>query len=181
MNIYVFHKFHPIFTLQTKRIKYHFKYLDKLVPIIWQIILINEGSFTLTLDSLTHTKTKTKMYQKKYEISPHITRNIRCVWLETTIYTKLTFARSLWLLTYKDLSNIDKFSYQPIGQSLIDSKTDIYKQIHEIYYGHCEYLEKYFKTDKPIWGRKYTLYYNNISYTTIQEFFSPNLIKFFYT
>nr|QCI07961.1 hypothetical protein [Plumaria plumosa] len=177
----MFHKFHPIFTMQARRIKCNFKYLDKLVPIIWQIILTNEGSFTLTLDSLTYTKTRIKMSQKKYEISSHITRSIRCVWLENTIYTKLTFARSLWLLTYKDLQCIEKYNYQPIGQSFIESKTDIYKQIHEIYYGHCQYLEKYFKTDKPIWGRKYTLYYKNISYTTIQEFFSPNLINFFYT
>lgn len=70
-------------------------------------------------------------------------------------------------------------TYKPIGQFLIESQADIYKDIHEIYFGYSKNLENQFNSKGPIWGRKYTLYYHQEYLATIQEFFSPYLINFF--
>lgn len=174
-NIYVFYKFNTICVIKKNRIKN----LQNKLSIQWQIILMNEGSFTKTLHYLTNNIIKTKTLQKQYSIPEIMSRNIRCAWLETEIYTQLTFARSLWrfLLNntiYKTISN-----NKAIGQLLIENQIDIYKDIHEIYYGYCKNLELQFKSIKPLWGRKYTLYYNKIFFVTIQEFFSPSIADFF--
>ncbi len=150
-----------------------------LIPIEWQIILFNEGSFTQNLTILTKSKIHIKMKQKyNYLANKKNIRNIRYVWLENSIYTKLTFAQSLWIFKYKDdLYKQLKYN-QPIGQILINNEQDIYKQVLEIYYGYCQYIEKYFKINQPIWGRKCVLYTNYKTSTIIQEFFSPYIINF---
>lgn len=99
--------------------------------------------------------------------------------MENCIYTKYLFARSIWLFKYLEKIDYKIQNNLPIGNSLINSQTDIYKHIHEIYYGYSNNLEKKFKIYQPIWGRKYTLYYKNKSFITIQEFFSPSIINFF--
>nr|QCI08109.1 hypothetical protein [Polyneura bonnemaisonii] len=178
LKIYSFHQFHPIIILSTKTIKE--KPLDlritQYIPIKWQIILTNEGSFTKTLNALTGQKIKIKMSQKYNYKAKNINRNIRYVWLETYIYTKLTFAKSIWIFIDQNITNIKLIKNKPIGKALIDNQIDIYKDIHEIYYGYCKYLEKQFRVNQLIWGRKYTLYYNYTSYLTVQEFF-PLYIK----
>nr|QCI06992.1 hypothetical protein [Haraldiophyllum bonnemaisonii] len=181
LNIYNFHKFHPLIIIQINRITINYYSIKniKLIPIIWQLILTNEGSLTKVLNSLTRKKLKIKMLQKCNYKSQTINRNIRCVWLETSIYTKLIFARSLWLLTYQMKINFEIIINKPIGKSFIDNQIDIYKNINEIYYGYCKYFEKNFSTNHAIWGRKYTLYYNYTNYITIQEFFSPYILNLF--
>nr|YP_010155893.1 putative chloroplast RF21 [Cumathamnion serrulatum]QQY85327.1 putative chloroplast RF21 [Cumathamnion serrulatum] len=180
--IYTFYNFHSILILPKKRIESLDSKLSNLIPFEWKLILMNEGSFTQTLHSLDNKKINIKMCQKTNNISKNLNRNIRCVWLENSIYTKFIFARSIWLMKY--LKNIDSpmIKNQPIGTSLIESQIDIYKQIHEIYYGYSKEIEK--KLTKPnikaLWGRKYTLYYNHISCVTIQEFFSPDILNLFY-
>ena len=72
-----------------------------------------------------------------------------------------------------------KLQNKPIGQSLIESRIDIYKDIHEIYYGYCQHLENRFQINEPTWGRKYTIYCENRPLTTIQEIFSPQIVEFF--
>lgn len=177
IHVYTFHKFQPLLILpiNTKKSIYSNLRISKIIPIEWQLILINEGSFTETLNALTGKEIKVTMSQK-YN---NITRNIRCVWLETSIYTKLTFARSLWLLIDTKQVHFKLTTNQPIGKSFIHNKIDIYRNLHEIYYGYCKYLEKQFLTNQPIWGRKYTIYYNYDCNITIQEFFSPYIIKLF--
>nr|QCI06531.1 hypothetical protein [Erythroglossum lusitanicum] len=181
LKIYSFNKFHPIIILSKKTIKENSLDLriTKYIPIKWQIILINEGSFTKTLNALTGQKIKMKMYQKYNYRAKNIKRNIRCVWLETYIYTKLTFARSIWIFVDQNIINMKFIKNKPIGKALIDNQIDIYKNIHEIYYGYCKYLEKQFIVNQLIWARKYTLYYNYTSYLTVQEFFSPYIKNLF--
>jgi len=178
--IYTFHKFHSIFILpEHKVVKFKTK-STILMPIEWQLILMNEGSFTQNLHSLTGQHLYIKMFQKFNNTSSNQYRNIRCIWLENSIYTKLLFARSIWVLNYIDTIDKKVSNYSPLGISIIQSQIDIHKKTHEIYYGYCQYLEKKFQYNNPIWGRKYTLYYNNKSYVTIQEFFSPLIKNFFY-
>nr|YP_009396757.1 hypothetical protein [Ophidocladus simpliciusculus]ARW65943.1 hypothetical protein [Ophidocladus simpliciusculus] len=170
---------HIVCTIPINKFKYLINKVPELLPVQLQIILINEGSFTRTLKYLTSQIIKVKTSQKEQNIKTNTIRKIRCVWLETSIYTKLLFARSLWYLIYKNrqLQNIK--SQLPIGQSFIEHQIDIHKKIHEIHYGYCEELERTLKSKEPLWGRKYTLYYKDKSYLTIQEIFSQKITIFF--
>nr|QCI08341.1 hypothetical protein [Ptilothamnion sphaericum] len=175
MHINTLHKFQ--YTLIIHKNKFQNIQYTNYIPNEWQLILINEGSFTKNLNCLTNVNTEIIMQQQYNHIKK---RNLRCVWLENCIYTKLTFARSLWILTYKDNIYNQLNTNMPIGQSFISSNTEIFKQIEEIYYGYCAYIERYFHINQPIWGRKYILYYNYNTYAIIQEFFSPKIKDFFY-
>nr|YP_009397179.1 hypothetical protein [Thuretia quercifolia]ARW66365.1 hypothetical protein [Thuretia quercifolia] len=115
------------------------------------------------------------MFQK----SNTYNKNIRSIWLENSLYTKLMFAKSIWKFKYYNEIDTKITNNKPIGKSIILLQIDILKEIHEINYGYCKYLEDKFQTNIPIWGRKYTLYYNNKSYVTVQEFFSPYIKNFF--
>lgn len=170
-------RFIPICSMQTKSTQYKLNH-SRTIPL--QLILINEGSYTKTIQYLNNTKTRIKTLQKYCKKLNKVDRKIRYVWLETSIYAKLTFARSLWLLVQNKrlFKSINKTS--PIGLSFIENKIDIHKNIHEIYYGYCQNFEKELEFKGPVWGRKYTLYYKNHSSVTIQEIFSPNILRFFH-
>nr|YP_009397387.1 hypothetical protein [Dasyclonium flaccidum]ARW66573.1 hypothetical protein [Dasyclonium flaccidum] len=174
LYIYTFYNFHAICIIPINKIEEKANKLIDFIPVKWQLILTNNGSFTQALTYLTNQIIDIKMLQNKHKTNK---RHIRCVWLGAEIYTKLTFARSLWLLT---LDNQTIKTDKPIGKSFIKHKIDIYKKIHEIYYGYSQNFEKSFSLNKPLWGRKYTLYYKNKSSVTIQEFFSPDILYFFY-
>nr|YP_009392628.1 hypothetical protein [Bostrychia tenella]ARW61190.1 hypothetical protein [Bostrychia tenella] len=179
MSINTFCKFHAICIIPKYKIKCLKNKSSRLMPNKWQLILMSEGSLTKNLNYLTSKITKIGVLQQKNSKNQVINRTIRCVWLETCIYTKLTFARSLWILinTNKPYNLINP--NKPIGSSFIEYKIDTYKDIHEVYYGYCQNLEKNFPFPKTIWGRKYTLYYANKSSVIIQEFFSPYITYFF--
>lgn len=179
MKIHTFYKFHAICIIPIYKITYKNNKFNKFCPKPWQLILTNEGSLTKSLNYLTGQVIQINTLQKKYISNKIIQRSIRCVWLETSIYTKLIFARSLWILLCNHNIYNPVNTNKPIGFSLIENKIDTYKQIHEIYYGYCERLEKHFELKTATWGRKYTLHYLNKSSITIQEFFSPDIINFF--
>nr|QCI04568.1 hypothetical protein [Apoglossum ruscifolium] len=174
-----FYKFHYIFIIPIKKIKFLKKKLYNIIPIKWQIILMNEGSLTEILHFLNNQNIQIKIFQENHAICIHnnTNRNIRCIWLKSSLCTNLIFAKSLWKFQYIDKIEYELQSNKPLGKSLIESQTDIYKEIHEIYYGYSEYLQCKFKTNHGIWGRKYTLYYKNKASITVQEFFSPDIIN----
>ena len=178
MNINLGHIFHKNLILPTN--KYTNYYLDRLVPIEWQLILTSDGSLTQTLHSLTGQLIQTQILsQYRYRLINEINNNnIREIWLEDYKYNKLIFAKSLSNLYSNNRIKIQFPKYKPLGQLLIEFQSDIYKDIHEIYSGYCTYLEHKFNCYGPIWGRKYSIYYQKIRLTTIQEFFSPQIIKF---
>jgi len=165
-NIYIdpCYKFQYILIIPVQNLSLHIHYL---IPHRWQIILLNDGSLTQTLHYLTKTNVKLSIFQKN--------KYLRCIWLENSIYTKLVFARSLWQLNQRYLPSF--INSKALGRNFIQSQVEIYKKINEIYYGYS--LTKKIGYQKPIWGRKYTLYYKNIMIITIQEFFSPSIIDFF--
>ena len=140
---------------------------------------MSDGSYTQNLISLTGEIIHLNIvFESKY-YTLNNNSHIREIWLTDSSYKKLAFAQSIWPLYNKTQNNILKLNNQTIGQLLIESKIDIYKDIHEIYYGYCIYLEEQLSINEPIWGRKYTIYYNKKPLTTIQETFSPNIIDFF--
>nr|YP_009398849.1 hypothetical protein [Cliftonaea pectinata]ARW68077.1 hypothetical protein [Cliftonaea pectinata] len=174
MNFYIntFNEFYIICNIHIDKIKYINKKFTKLIPIQWQIVLINEGSFTQIKSYFTNKISHIKFINKKLNLSK---RYIRCIWLLDTIYTKTIFARSIWLIMHHITLKVNR-EIQPIGISFINKEIDIYKNIHEIYYVYSKNLENNHKLNTIFWGRKYTLNYRKKSYTIIQEFFSSNLL-----
>jgi len=155
-----------------------YKLLQKIIPIEWHLILMSDGSFTQNLHSLTGKLIKIKIiWQTKNKYISDKNIYLREIWLEDESEYKLTFAQSVW--HKNDYPNILLPLHKPVGQSLIQLEKDIYKDIHEIYYGYSHYLNNAFHSNKAIWGRKYTIYSNTKPIATIKEFFSPHLIKLF--
>lgn len=177
ININLKYKFQKILFLPINNTNYNFK---NLIPIEWQLILISDGSFTQNLNSLTGKRISLEVISLNNTKIINNNKNIiiREVWIKDNKYNKLAFAKSLWPIT-NSTRNIELPKDKPIGQSLIEFKVDIYKDIHEIYYGYCGYLERKFNYNGPTWGRKYTLYYKKKRLATIQEIFSPQITNLF--
>nr|YP_009392206.1 hypothetical protein [Osmundaria fimbriata]ARW60768.1 hypothetical protein [Osmundaria fimbriata] len=182
MNFYIYtlHNFHCICILPVNKIKNMGDQLNIIIPEQLRILFVNEGSLTYTMQHLTGKIIGIEILQQKYERNEYKKPKLymRFAWIETEIYTKLIFARSLWNILYNHAIYSKIKENYPIGNSFIKYKSDIYKHIHEVYYGYCYKLEKYLECKSKIWGRKYTLYYGNKSYATIQEIFSPHMISF---
>ena len=173
--------FNYVFIISISKQQYFFYRLSHLIPIQWQIILLNDGSLTEVLNYLNEKQITFNMFQKNnYAINNN--RYLRYIWMEDNIYTKMMFAESLWQFKYiNNNKEEDTLKYNiPIGKLIINTKVDIYKKIHEIYYGYSIKLENKLNYHQPIWGRKYTLYYKNQLFITIKEFFSPGIINYFY-
>lgn len=179
MFIY-FHQFHYIFVLPINNQKHLSYKLNYLIPRKLQPILLNDGSLTKILNYINNKQVTLEKFQKSnYTLKSN--RYLRYVYIQNCLYTKLIFARSLWQFKYTNnkskRENLN--NNMPIGISIIKSDIDVYKKIHEIYYGYCVQLENDTYCNQPIWGRKYTLYYNHESFITIQEIFSPYIVNFF--
>lgn len=185
MNIYQqsTHKFQKIWTihidtlnLSDLNIPYH---LSSYIPIKWQLILMSDGSFTQNLVSLTGKIIHLRIIDYFIYNSSHNHNHIREVILKNSRQINLTFARSSWPVYLYNISKYSKLINKPIGQSLIETKIDIYKEIHEIYYGYCKSLERQFQFNGPIWGRRYTIYHKAVPLTTIDEVFSKEITHLF--
>nr|YP_010502323.1 uncharacterized protein Ycf21 [Grateloupia turuturu]QHD45192.1 Ycf21 [Grateloupia turuturu]UXC96736.1 uncharacterized protein Ycf21 [Grateloupia turuturu] len=179
MTIYQYCPFQNILTISQKQLHYLKEIKLKTLPKEWKLILMNDGSFTQNLNSLTGEHIQLKIHYKTSKILLN-KKKLRTIWLEDNMNNKLTFARSLWPLQIDNYKNIELGHNKPIGQSIIESKIDIYKDIDKFYYGYSKYLDKEFKSKGPIWGRKYKIYYHKKLFTIVEEFFSPHLAKYFH-
>nr|YP_009774136.1 conserved hypothetical plastid protein [Caulacanthus okamurae]QIZ74753.1 conserved hypothetical plastid protein [Caulacanthus okamurae] len=168
MNIDTRYNFHKLLSIN---MRHQARNLTTIIPKEWLLILVNDGSFTETLTYLTGKKISIEIV-KQHSLKKICTT--REIWLQNNKNVKLAFAKSFLPLS----KVIELYNNKPIGQSLIEHKTDIYKDIHEIYYGYCQYLENRFDCKGPLWGRKYTIYYNETRLVTLQEIFAPKIINF---
>nr|QVY58372.1 hypothetical protein [Kappaphycus striatus] len=175
MNIKGKYKLFKSFILHFHSSNYQQNYVNFCMPKEWQLLLISDGSFTQTLTSLTGQQIYIDQLSRYTYQSINDVHRLRDIWLKDHKSNKLIFAKSLWFLS----ANIDLPSAQPIGKSLILYEKDVYRDIHEFYYGHCTYLESKFHYRGPVWGRKYTIYYKQEPLTTLQEVFAPLVINFF--
>ena len=134
-----------------------------------KIVALNEGSHTKFIGYKYNCITKLKILQKSQ-------KKIRYVWLRDSLYTNITFARSIWYVIDNEKFNINICHNKPIGLSFTKNRIDIHRNIYEIYYCYSHEFQKIFGFNKCIWGRKYIIYnFKNYS-TVIQEFFSPDII-----
>lgn len=159
---------------------------DQLSP-AWQMLLLGDGSPTRHLQLLTRERTEVDVIDMSpigmdLDGAPDIIRMVpgprlrRQVWLRTASGQRLAYATSWW-----EASHVDEYLQNrslPIWASLGRLRTELYRDIQGIYYGHSEPLETGFGQRGPIWGRHYLFWHHGKPLTLIYEAFSPHLTRY---
>jgi chorismate lyase len=159
---------------------------SQLAP-TWQILLLGDGSPTRHLQLLTTEPTEVDVVDmspigmsddgapKQIQAVPG-PRLRRQVWLRTPSGQRLAYATSWW-----DANYVDEYLQNrniPIWASLARLRSELYRDIQGIYYGHCPELELAFGEKGPFWGRHYLFWHHGQPLTLIYEVFSPYLKKY---
>ncbi|WP_121968962.1 chorismate lyase [Leptolyngbya sp. BC1307] len=159
---------------------------DQLSP-AWQILMLGDGSPTRHLQLLTREPTEVDVIdmspvsqtgdqapdQIEQVPGPHLRRQ---VWLRTASGQRLAYAASWW-----EASHVDEYLKNrslPIWASLAQLRTELYRDIQGIYFGHSAALERAFDQKGPFWGRHYLFWHHGKPLTLIYEVFSPYLIRY---
>lgn len=153
----------------------------------WQMLLLGDGSPTRHLQLLTGEPTEVDVLDmsligmagdnapEQIEVVPG-PRLRRQVWLRTASGQRLAYATSWW-----EASHVDDYLQNrslPIWASLSRLRTELYRDIQGIHYGHCLALEVAFEQVGPFWGRHYLFWHHGRPLTLIYEVFSPYLVKY---
>ena len=159
---------------------------DQLAP-AWQILLLGDGSPTRHLQLLTRDRTEVDVIDMSLigadlDGAPDGIRAIpgprlrRQVWLRTAAGQRLAYATSWW-----EASHVDDYLQNrslPIWANLTRLRTELYREVQGIYYGHSRPLEIAFGQKGPFWGRHYLFWHNGRPLTLIYEVFSPYLTRY---
>lgn len=159
---------------------------NQLAP-AWQILLLGDGSPTRHLQLLTGEATEVDVIDMsaigmdldnappQLEVVPG-PRLRRQVWLRTASGQRLAYATSWW-----EASHVDDYLQNrslPIWLSLTRLRTELYRDVQGICYGHSPELEQAFEQSGPFWGRYYLFWHHGKPFTLIYEVFSPYLQKY---
>lgn len=159
---------------------------DQLAP-AWQMLLLGDGSPTRHLHLLTRERTEVDVIDMSpvgmdTDGAPHILRMVpgprlrRQVWLRTASGQRLAYATSWW-----EASHVDEYLQNrslPIWASLARLRTELYRDVQGLHYGHSQPLEKAFGERGPFWGRHYLFWHHGRPLTLIYEVFSPYLTRY---
>ncbi len=159
---------------------------DQLAP-AWQILLLGDGSPTRHLQLLTRERTEVDVIDMSLigmdlDVAPDEIRVVpgprlrRQVWFRTASGQRLAYATSWW-----EASHIDEYLQNrslPIWANLTRLRTELYRDIQGIYYGHSHPLALAFNQPGPFWGRHYLFWHNGVPLTLIYEVFSPYLTRY---
>ncbi len=153
----------------------------------WQMLILGDGSPTRHLQLLTGEPTEVDVI----DMSPigmdlddapgpiHVVpgpRLRRQVWLRTASGQRLAYATSWW-----EASHVDEYLQNrnlPVWSSLAQLRTELYRDIQGVCYGHSVALELAFDQQGPFWGRYYLFWHHGQPLTLIYEVFSPYLTKY---
>lgn len=151
------------------------------------MLLLGDGSPTRHLQLLTGEPTEVDVIDmsaiglahdnapNSIEIVPG-PRLRRQVWLRTASGQRLAYATSWW-----ELSHVDEYLQNrslPIWASLARLRTELYRDVQGLHYGHSSALETAFGQSGPFWGRHYLFWHHGKPLTLIYEVFSPYLEKY---
>lgn len=153
----------------------------------WQILLLGDGSPTRHLQLLTTETTEVDVIDMSpigmnLDHAPELIHAVpgprlrRQVWLRTASGQRLAYAASWW-----EASHVDEYLQNrslPIWASLARLRTELYRDVQGIYYGHSRELELAFGESGPFWGRHYLFWHHGQPLTLIYEVFSPYLKKY---
>jgi chorismate lyase len=153
----------------------------------WQILLLGDGSPTRHLKLLTREPTAVDVIDMSPigmsdDGAPKLIHALpgprlrRQVWLRKASGQRLAYAASWW-----DAKHVDEYLQNrniPIWASLARLRSELYRDIQGIYYGHSAALEEGFGEKGPFWGRHYLFWHHGQPLTLIYEVFSPYLKKY---
>lgn len=153
----------------------------------WQILILGDGSPTRHLSLLTGEPTEVDVIDMsligmEMDHAPELIEVVpgprlrRQVWLRTASGQRLAYATSWW-----EASHVDEYLQNrslPIWASLARLRTEIYRDIRQVYLGHSPALEQAFGQSGPFWGRHYLFWHDGQPLTLIYEVFSPHLAKY---
>ena len=153
----------------------------------WQILLLGDGSPTRHLQLLTTERTEVDVIDMSsigmdLDRAPTLIQAVpgprlrRQVWLRTASGQRLAYAASWW-----EASHVDEYLQNrslTIWASLARLRTELYRDVQGIYYGHSRELELAFAESGPFWGRHYLFWHHGKPLTLIYEVFSPYLKKY---
>ncbi|MDJ0702641.1 MAG: chorismate lyase [Leptolyngbyaceae cyanobacterium MO_188.B28] len=159
---------------------------DRLSP-AWQILLLGDGSPTRHLQLLTRETIEVDVIDmsligRDLDGAPNLIKVVpeprlrRQVWLRTASGQRLAYAASWW-----DADHVDDYLQNrslPIWTSLARLRTELYRDIQGVHYGHSVPLERAFGQQGPFWGRHYLFWHDGKPLTLIYEVFSPYLAKY---
>ncbi|NJR65703.1 MAG: DUF98 domain-containing protein [Leptolyngbyaceae cyanobacterium CRU_2_3] len=153
----------------------------------WQMLLLGDGSPTRHLQLLTGELTEVDVIDMSLigedpdgapepiqVLSGPLLR--RQVWLRTASGQRMAYATSWW-----EAGHVDEYLQNrsiPIWANLARSRTELYRDIQGVQYGHSAALEIAFGQSGPFWGRYYLFWHHGRPITLIYEVFSPYLIKY---
>ena len=153
----------------------------------WQILLLGDGSPTRHLQLLTREPTEVDVIDmapvghhqdgapESLAVVPG-PRLRRQVWLRTASGQRLAYAVSWW-----EASHVDEYLQNkslPVWASLARLRTELYRDIQGLHFGHCPALDVAFGQAGPFWGRHYLFWHRGKPLTLIYEVFSPYLSRY---
>lgn len=151
------------------------------------MLLLGDGSPTRHLQLLTGEPTEVDVIDMSAigltsDNAPDLIKTVpgprlrRQVWLRTASGQRLAYATSWW-----ESSHVDEYLQNrslPIWASLARLRTELYRDVRGLYYGHSAALEEAFGESGPLWGRHYLFWHHGEPLTLIYEVFSPYLEKY---
>jgi chorismate lyase len=154
----------------------------------WQMLLLGDGSPTRHLQLLTGEPTEVDVIDmspadsESHDSAPASIQMVpapwlrRQVWLRTASGQRLAYATSWW-----EASHVDEYLQNrslPIWASLARLRTELYRDVRGLHYGHSAPLELAFGQSGPFWGRHYLFWHRGQPLTLIYEVFSPYLSRY---
>jgi chorismate lyase len=150
----------------------------------WQMLLLGDGSPTRHLHLLTGEPTQVDLIDmssigQDLDDAPELICQVpgprlrRQVWIRTASGQRLAYATSWW-----EASHVDEYLQNrslPIWDSLGHLRTELYRDVQGIHFGHSAALEAAFGYPGPFWGRHYLFWHRRKPLTLIYEVFSPHL------
>lgn len=151
------------------------------------MLLLGDGSPTRHLQLLTGEPTEVDVIDMStigfdHDHAPDSIKMVpgprlrRQVWLRTSSGQRLAYATSWW-----EQSHVDEYLQNrslPIWASLARLRTELYRDVKGICYGHSSALEEAFEQPGAFWGRHYLFWHHGQPLTLIYEVFSPYLQKY---
>ncbi len=158
---------------------------DRLAP-AWQMLLLGDGSPTRHLQLLTGQLTEVDVIDMSAigwadDHAPQLVEKVpgprlrRQVWLRNG-GQRLAYATSWW-----ESSHVDEYLQNrslPIWVSLARLRTELYRDVQGLHYGHSAALSQAFGHPGPFWGRHYLFWHHGQPLTLIYEVFSPHLEQY---
>jgi chorismate lyase len=158
---------------------------EQLAP-AWQMMLLGDGSPTRYLQLLTGEPTLIDLIDMSsvgesadrapaqiFKVpGPRVRRQ---VWL-TNGGERTAYATSWW-----EQSHVDDYLENrslPIWASLAKLRTELYRDVQGLYYGHSDEISQAFGHPGPFWGRHYLFWHHGQPLTLIYEVFSPKLERY---